>query len=57
MGIIKEPLNIDFVVESRLLTKVKEKAISDFIIKDKEKRSIKKSSNKIAIKQKRTQLA
>lgn len=38
MGLIREPLNVDFVVESTPLTKAEEKAISDFIKSDKEKR-------------------
>ena len=31
MGLIKEPLDVDFEVEPRPLTKTEEKAISDFI--------------------------
>ena len=53
MGLIREPLDVDFVVESRPLTKAEEKAISDFIKADKEKRKkvedkkrIKKSKSK-----------
>lgn len=42
MGFIKEPLDVDFVVESRPLTKAEEKSISEFIKADKEKRSAKK---------------
>jgi hypothetical protein len=38
MGLIKEPLDIDFVVDPSPLTKAEEKAISDFIRADKEKR-------------------
>jgi hypothetical protein len=38
MGIIKEPLDVDFVVDPRQLTKTEEKAISDFIAADKKKR-------------------
>jgi hypothetical protein len=38
MGLIKEPLGVDFVVDPRTLTKAEEKAISDFISADKEKR-------------------
>ena len=44
MGLIKEPLDVDFVVESRPLTKAEEKAISEFIKADKEKRLAKKKS-------------
>lgn len=42
MGLIKEPLDVDFVVESRPLTKAEEKAISECIKADKEKRLAKK---------------
>lgn len=42
MGLIKEPLNVDFVVDSRPLSKAEEKAISDFIKADKAKRLSKK---------------
>ncbi len=38
MGIIKEPLDVDFVVDPRPLTEEEEKAISEFIKADKEKR-------------------
>jgi hypothetical protein len=38
MGLIREPLNVDFVVDPRPLTKAEEQAISDFIRADKEKR-------------------
>jgi hypothetical protein len=40
MGIIKEPLDVDFVVDPRQLTKAEEKAISDFIAADKKKRKL-----------------
>lgn len=47
MGIIKEPLDVDFVVDPRPLTKAEEQAISDFIKADKDKRSAKtKMTNK-----------
>ena len=52
MGLIKEPLDVDFEVEPRPLTKTEEKAISDFIKADKEKRSAK---NKISTKRKSKQ--
>lgn len=42
MGLIKEPLDVDFVVESRPLTEAEKKAISEFIKTDKEKRLAKK---------------
>ena len=38
MGLIKEPLDVDFVVDPRPLTKAEKKTISDFIKADKEKR-------------------
>lgn len=38
MGLIKEPLDVDFVVESRPLRQAEKKAISEFIKADKEKR-------------------
>jgi hypothetical protein len=38
MGLIKEPLDVDFVVDPRPLTKEEENAISEFIKADKEKR-------------------
>jgi hypothetical protein len=37
MTIIKEPLDVDFVVDPRPLTVAEEKVISDFIRADKEK--------------------
>ena len=47
MGLIKEPLDVDFVVDPRPLTKAEEKAISDFIRADKEQRKSKeKTTNK-----------
>lgn len=38
MGLIKEPLNVDFVVDPRPLTEKERKMISDFIKADKLKR-------------------
>lgn len=38
MGLIKEPLNVDFVVESRPLTEKEKRTISEYIRADKEKR-------------------
>ena len=37
MGIIREPLDVDFVVDPRPLTKEEEKIISDFIKANKTK--------------------
>ncbi len=52
MGIIKEPLDVDIVVDPRPLTKEEEKAISRFIKADKEKRlGKKKRVNKRKTKQ------
>ena len=50
MGLIKEPLDVDFTVDPRPLTKAEQKAISDFIKADKEKRLAK---NKRIIKHKK----
>ncbi len=44
MGLIKEPLDVDFVVDPRPLTKKEELAISEFIKADKEKRALLKTS-------------
>lgn len=41
MGLIKEPLDVDFVVDPRPLTKQEELAISEYIKADKEKRKLK----------------
>ena len=43
---IKEPLNIDFIVDPKPLTKTEEKIISDFIKAHKKKRIVRKSSTK-----------
>lgn len=45
MGFIKEPLDVDFVVDSRPLTKQEELAISEFIKADKEKRALLKKKH------------
>jgi len=53
MGLIKEPLDVDFYVDPRPMTEEDEKAISDFIKADKMKRSkrnagrISKSANMV----------
>jgi hypothetical protein len=57
MGLIKEPLNVDFVVDPRPLTKAEEKAISDFIRADKENRKLNKLRKKTTAKRKEKQLA
>jgi len=53
MGYIKEPLDIDFVVDSRPLTKEEENAISAFIRADKEKRKRKELLKAKAVKSKK----
>jgi len=40
MGLIKEPLDIDFEVDPRPLTKEEQLAISEFIKEDKAKRAL-----------------
>jgi hypothetical protein len=55
MALIKEPLEVDFIVDPRPLTKAEEKAISDFIRADKEKRKLKEIRRKASIKQKEKQ--
>ena len=42
MGLVKEPLDVDFVVDPRLQTKKEEIAIREFIKAYKAKRSLKK---------------
>ncbi len=39
MGLIKEPLNVDFVVDPRPLTEKERKMICDFIKADKSKKA------------------
>ena len=46
MGHIKEPKGVDFVINSRPLTKDEEKAISEYIRDYKEKRLKKKTPSK-----------
>jgi hypothetical protein len=46
MGLIKEPLDVDFVVDPRPLTMAEEKAISDFIRADKKKHKTKSPIHK-----------
>lgn len=56
MGLIKEPLDVDFVVDPRPLTKAEEKAISEFIRADKEKRKLKERRAKATSKRKTKQV-
>jgi hypothetical protein len=51
MGLIKEPLDVDFVVDPRPLTEKERKMISDFIKADKIKRA--KTMNRLKKGQKR----
>ncbi len=46
MGLIREPLDVDFVVDPRPLTKEEELAISEFIKADKAKRKLKEKRAK-----------
>jgi hypothetical protein len=46
MGLIREPLEVDFFVDPRPLTEKEKQMISDFIKADKEKRKSKKKSKK-----------
>jgi len=57
MALIKEPLEVNFVVDPRPLTKAEEKVINDFIRADKEKRKLKELRKKATAKRKTKQLA
>lgn len=46
MGLIREPLDVDFFVDPKPLTVKEKKMISDFIKADKEKRKSKKALKK-----------
>ncbi len=46
MGLIREPLDLDFFVDPKPLTEKEKKMISAFIKADKEKRKSKKTSKK-----------
>ncbi len=56
MGLIKEPLDVDFAVDTRPLTKAEENVISDFIRADKEKRKRRALKEKENPKKKANQL-
>ena len=43
MGIVKEPLHVDFVVDNRQLTKEEEKQISEYIASQKKKKELKRT--------------
>ncbi len=47
MGLIKEPLEVDFYVDPRPMTKEDEKIISDYIKADKLKRTKKSKSKNV----------
>jgi len=58
MGLIKEPLDVDFVVDPRPLTKKEGLTISEFIKADKEKRALlKEDSSKTQTLSKGKQIA
>ncbi len=58
MGLIREPLDVDFVVDPRPLTKKEEFAISEFIKADKAKRLLKaKQTTKVRVSNKVKQSA
>jgi hypothetical protein len=46
MGLIREPLDVDFFVDPKPLTKEENKLISDFIKIDKQKRRLLKTTKK-----------
>lgn len=51
MALIREPLDVDFFVDPKPLTKEEKKLISDYIKDDKQKRrSLKTTKKKIAYK-------
>ena len=54
MGFIKEPLDVDFVVDSRPLTKKEKEAISKYIRDYKAKQSENKKTLKTSRKKKKT---
>ncbi len=57
MGLIKEPLDVDFVVDPRPLTEKERKMISDFIKADKLKRARKTDPTKARRTRKKRQAA
>jgi len=46
MGLIREPLDVDFFFDPKPLTKKEQQMISDFIKTDKVKRKLKKTTQK-----------
>ena len=57
MGHIKEPKGVDFIIQSRPLTKAEELAISEYIRNYKLKNSISKSKTKQTSRKRSTELA
>lgn len=53
MGLIKEPLDVDFVVDPRPLTKKEQLAISEFIKANKAKRALLKKQLKVKTPEKK----
>ncbi len=51
MGLIREPLDVDFYVDPKPLTKEEKKIISDYIKADKQRRKTLKTSKKGTRKQ------
>jgi hypothetical protein len=52
MGIVKEPLNVDFVVENRPLTTEEEIQISNYILSQKKKTDLKNKTKSVISKNK-----
>ncbi len=52
MGIVKEPLSVDFVVENRPLTKEEEIQISNYILSQKKKTDSKNKTKSLISKNK-----
>lgn len=52
MGIVREPLDVDFVVDPRPLTKEEEHAISEYIRMEKEKQTKPTPSKRVVAKRK-----
>ena len=57
MGLVREPLDVDFVVEPRMLTAAESAAISKYIREYKAKRMHKAGDKKKPIRQKKKVLA
>jgi hypothetical protein len=59
MGLKKEPIDVDFVVDPRPLTRAEEVAISEFIKADKAKRAArsKRGQKKVDLKKSKVKLS